>query len=94
MFIAAANRSKHHASLGKQVYAACPELLPGMVEARVEPRPFESQVRHANHYTTESPKAVACKYTESKIIKGWYCTSYGSRIVSESHPLRPRNISE
>ena len=29
----AANRSKHHASLGKYVYAACPELLPGVVEA-------------------------------------------------------------
>jgi len=51
VFITAADRSKHHVSLGKYVYAACPELLPGVVEAGVEPRPFESQVRHANHYT-------------------------------------------
>jgi len=36
MFIVTANWSKHHASLGKWVYAACPELLPGVVEAGVE----------------------------------------------------------
>ena len=53
IIIAAANLSQHDASLGK--YAACPELLPRVVEAGVELRPLESQVRRANHYTTESP---------------------------------------
>ena len=37
IIIAAANRSKHHASLSKSVYAACLVLLPGVVEAGVEP---------------------------------------------------------
>ena len=58
MFIAAANRSKHHPSLDKSVYAACPDLLPGVVETGVELRPFESQVRHTDHYTTKSPEVT------------------------------------
>jgi len=95
MFIAADNRSKYHTSLGKWVYAACPELLPGVVEAGVEPRPFESQVRHANHYTTESTNDGGNKTSTNNSVgqAGRLHCHFNQTFVSDVITLRHFSMS-
>jgi len=49
----------------------CPELLPEVVEAGVEPRPFESHVWHANHYTTESLLTLVLFLITNEMAQGF-----------------------